>query len=146
MNPAHFSKENTTVSRQSKTLLVPDIQKYPKSYQTLSLWTVVGIDGSCFLKHPEHLTQEFRGNSDSSMPFKPICTLLCYVSLAQMSKIHQVEEELLKKVRPRHNPTLTDNLPFEKAVCIVLDLMDFFEFHHTQIVRLNNNRNQELLV
>jgi glucose-6-phosphate-specific signal transduction histidine kinase len=63
-----------------------------------------------------------------------------------MSKIHQVEEELLKKVRPRHNPTLTDNLPFEKAVCIVLDLMDFFEFHHTQIVRLNNNRNQELLV
>jgi hypothetical protein len=46
-------------ARQSKTVLVHVIQKYPKSGQTLGLWTV-GMDGGWSLKLPKYLTQESR--------------------------------------------------------------------------------------
>jgi hypothetical protein len=62
MNGAHFGGENTTVSRQSKMVRVPVIQKYSNSDQILGLGTV-GIDGGWSLKLPEHLTQESRGNN-----------------------------------------------------------------------------------
>jgi hypothetical protein len=62
-------------------------------------------------------------------------------------KCHQVVE-LRKKVRPpyQHQPTLTDSLLFRKAVLIVPDSKELFEFHHEQIVRLNQSQNQEPLV
>jgi hypothetical protein len=56
MNGAHFSGENTTVSRQSKTKTVRVIQKYPNSDQT------VGIDDGWSLKLPENITKEFWSN------------------------------------------------------------------------------------
>jgi hypothetical protein len=71
MNGAHFSGENTTVSRQSKTVRVPVIQKYPNSDQTLGLWTV-DIDGGWYLKlprtSPRSLGAIIIGNSDLSTP------------------------------------------------------------------------------
>jgi hypothetical protein len=134
------------VSRQSKPIRVPVIQKYPNSDQTLGLLTV-GVDGGWSLKLPEYLTQDPRSNYRKQRFIDALQTHLHTIMYAwHKCEIHQVEVKLHKKVRPRYHLTLADNLPLGKAVRIVSDSMELIEFHHEQIVRLNQSRNQESLV
>jgi hypothetical protein len=85
---------------------VPVTQEYPKSDKT------VGIDSGWSLKLPVHLIQESRSNYRKKRFIDAPQTHLHTVAYP-WHKCQQVKVELYKKVRPRYQPTLTDNLPFD---------------------------------